>query len=305
MIALDALRTMIRWGVVMSTLGLSVGSGQAGDEGITTPSVRVMSFNIRYGTARDGENHWDKRRDFLVETITSFQPDLLGTQETLGFQRDYLAERLPDYDVLGVGRNDGQNDGEMTALYFRKDRFRKTEGGHFWLSETPEVAGSRSWDSALPRMVTWVRLTDLQQSGTGSILFLNTHFDHQGQMARLESARLLRRQIDSLAKGSRVIFTGDFNASENSPPYQALFASEQGGESPVVDSYRRFVPNAAGEEGTFSGFRSSQRSGPRIDWIAVSREWKTVEAGIDRTSRDGRTPSDHFPVFAVLALPNS
>ena len=113
--------------------------------------VRVMSFNIRYGTANDGDNHWERRKEFLVRTLQAFAPDLLGTQETEGFQRDYLARQLPDYDVLGVGRNDGRESGEMMALYFKKARFEKIAGDHFWLSETPSQAGSKSWDSSLPR----------------------------------------------------------------------------------------------------------------------------------------------------------
>ena len=104
--------------------------------------LKVVSFNIRYGTAADGENHWDKRREFLVETIRILSPDLLGTQETLGFQRDYLAKGLSHYDHLGVGRDDGKEAGEMMALYFRRDRFEKLESGHFWLSEMPDVVGN-------------------------------------------------------------------------------------------------------------------------------------------------------------------
>src|SRR5262245_35514255 len=105
--------------------------------------IRVMTFNIRYGTAMDGENHWDKRKEFLIETIKAFDPDLLGTQETLGFQRDYLAKKLPGYGVLGIGRDDGKEQGEMMALYFRQARFTKTAEGHFWLSETPDTIGSK------------------------------------------------------------------------------------------------------------------------------------------------------------------
>lgn len=123
--------------------------------------VRVMSYNIRYGTAQDGDNHWDKRKEFLLETIKAFDPDLLGTQETLGFQRDYLAEKLPGYAVLGGGRDDGKEQGEMAALYFKRSRFEKLDGGHFWLSETPDQPGSKSWDSALTRMATWVKLRDV------------------------------------------------------------------------------------------------------------------------------------------------
>jgi endonuclease/exonuclease/phosphatase family metal-dependent hydrolase len=262
--------------------------------------VRVMSFNIRYGTAPDGENHWDKRKQFLVETIRAFNPDLLGTQETLGFQRDYLAKHLPDHDVFGAGRDDGKDKGEMMAVYWRKDRFTKQDGGHFWLSETPDDAGSKSWDAMFPRLVTWVKLQERGRSDARPILFLNTHFDHVGRKARLESARLLRKQLDALGKGSSIIVTGDFNSGEATEPYQALFGPLEDKPSPVIDTYRKVHPTREPNEGTGNGFLAKRTGGPRIDWIACSRDWQVGAAAIDRTSRAGRTPSDHFPVTAIL-----
>ncbi len=273
----------------------------------TDGTTRVMSFNIRYGTAQDGENHWDRRKDFVVDTIRAFAPDLLGTQETIAFQRDYIAERLPDHDWLAVGRTDGREEGEMMAIFYRKQRYEKLDGGHFWLSETPEVVGSVGWDSALPRMVTWVRLRDRQARADESpIVFLNTHFDHRGVTARHESARLIRREVGEFARDARVVLTGDFNAPEGSAPYTALFAEDERSPSPVVDTYRRYrgVPHEHDEipQGTSSGFKPRATSNSRIDWIAVSPQWSVVSAAIDRTERDGRTPSDHFPVTAILKM---
>lgn len=264
--------------------------------GQTRTDVRVMSFNIRYGTANDGENHWDKRKEFLLATIKAFNPDLLGTQETLGFQRDYLAQQLTGYDVLGVGRDNGQEKGEMTALYFRRDRFEKLDGGHFWLSETPDVPGSKNWDAALTRMVTWVKLRDRRHPKAKPILYFNTHFDHRGEQARTESAKLLRQRIAEALKTCRVIVTGDFNAGEDSEPYRAFF----GNAAPVTDVYRIINPTRTANEGTFSGFKVEQTAGPRIDWIGVSAEWQVVKAVIDRTARNGHTPSDHFAMNAVV-----
>lgn len=260
--------------------------------------VRVMSFNIRYGTARDGINHWDQRKTFVVETIRAFNPDLLGTQETLGFQRDFLAAELKDYDVLGVGRDDGDNRGEMMSLYFRRERFEKLDGGHFWLSETPAVVGSRSWDAALPRMVTWVKLKDRRRPDAPPVCCFNTHFDHQGATARRESSAVLLEQISRLAADASVVVTGDFNAAEGSPPYQVLFPGTPA--SRLVDSFRTANPDRREDEGTFTGFNAASVTGARIDWIGVSRDWQIRSARIDRTARDGRTPSDHFPVTAVL-----
>jgi endonuclease/exonuclease/phosphatase family metal-dependent hydrolase len=287
-------RILLILAIAQLTSPLSTGWAQ------NASSLRVMTFNIRYGTANDGENHWDKRKDFLVETIQEFNPDFLGTQETLGFQRDYLAEKLPGYGVLGVGRDDGKEQGEMMALYYKKDRFEKLAEGHFWLSESPDQPGSKSWDTSLPRMATWVRLQDRKQPSSPPILFLNTHFDHRGPQARLESAGLVRKKIESLAAGASVILTGDFNSGEASPPYNALFQDIEGKPSPVIDCYRAIHPERAPNEGTATGFDVKKTTGSRIDWIAASRDWKVLSARINRTERSGRPPSDHFPVEAIL-----
>jgi endonuclease/exonuclease/phosphatase family metal-dependent hydrolase len=276
---------------LLAALCFPHGHGQADKQ---TIDVRVMSYNIRYGTAQDGENHWDNRKEFLLETIQSFNPDLLGTQETLGFQRDYLAGKLAGYEVLGVGRDDGGETGEMTALYFKRDRFEKLDGGHFWLSETPDKPGSKSWDAALTRMVTWVELRDRRQPKGKPLVFFNTHFDHRGLQARLESARLLRRRVAERAAQRRIIVTGDFNTGEDSPPYSAFFGA-----------YRIRHPERKTDEGTFSRFKAGAAGGPRIDWIGVSAEWQVTEASIDRTEREGRTPSDHFAVTAILRPSNA
>ncbi|MDY3558292.1 endonuclease/exonuclease/phosphatase family protein [Gemmata sp. JC673] len=263
--------------------------------------VRVMSFNIRYGTAKDGENHWDKRKEFLADTVKAFGPDLLGTQETLIFQRDFLSQKLTGYEGLGVGREDGKEKGETTALYWRKARFEKTDGGHFWLSETPNVAGSKSWDSSLPRMATWVKLKDLAKPDAKPVLFVNTHFDHIGKKARIEGAKLIRDRIGALGAGCSVVVTGDFNSGEDSEPYRALFAARDKNESPVVDSFRAAHPKREPNEGTFTDFKAGPVKGDRIDWIGVSRDWTVIGAEIDRTEKAGRTPSDHFPVTATLS----
>jgi endonuclease/exonuclease/phosphatase family metal-dependent hydrolase len=263
-------------------------------------TVRVMSFNIRYGTANDGDDHWSKRKEFLVQTITSFGPDLLGTQETLADQRDYLSANLVGYEAFGVGRDDGKEQGEMAALFFRSERFEKLAGGHFWLSETPDTVGSKGWDAALPRIASWVKLRDRKNANRKPILFLNTHFDHRGKLARQEAAKLIRAKIQVLGADCDLVVTGDFNAEEGGEPYAALFAKDQQSDSPLVDTFRIAKPNKSDEDGTFSGFKASQISGPRIDWIGCSRNWQILSASIDRTERNGHTPSDHFPVTAVL-----
>lgn len=264
-------------------------------------ALKVMSFNIRFGAARDGENRWENRKEFVAETIHAYAPDLLGTQETEAGQRDFLVGKLPGYGQLGVGRTDGQLKGEMMALFYKEERFEKLDGGHFWLSESPDQVGSKSWDSSLPRMATWVKLRDKKQEGAKPILFINTHFDHRGPTARLESSRLIRRKVLELGEGCSVIVTGDFNAGDGSEPYQAMFGKIEDAESPVVDTYRAAHPERKPDEGTFSGYKVENTGGARIDWIGASRDWKIHHAEINRTAKEGRTPSDHFPVTAELS----
>lgn len=264
----------------------------------STELIRVMSFNIRYGTANDGINRWELRKDFLVETIRNFDPDLLGTQETLAFQRDYLAQALDGYGVVAAGRDDGKDGGEMAALFYRKNRFEPIEQGHIWLSETPEKVGSKGWDAALPRIATWVKLKDLHSADSKPILYLNAHLDHKGHRARLESCRLIRSKLSELGADARWIVTGDFNASPDEPPYSALF--DDAADRKLLDTHRVVHRSPEANEGTFSSFDVSKTTGARIDWIGCSEDFQVRLARIDRTSRDGRTPSDHFPVIAVL-----
>lgn len=269
-----------------------------------TGTIRVMSFNIRYGTANDGANRWELRRELLLSTIQKFNPDLLGTQETLAAQKNYLDEKLTHYESVGVGRDDGKDKGEMTSLWFRRDRFDLLDSGHFWLSEQPTEPGSISWDSSLTRMATWVKLRQRNSANVKPILFLNTHFDHRGNEARRQSAILVRRMASQLGEGCDIVITGDFNAAEDSPPYRELFAARNSPEPVKLalfrDSFRVAYPELVSGEGTFNGFNPRQTTGPRIDWIGISSDWKVVEAGIDRSEAEGRVPSDHFPVTAVL-----
>ncbi len=270
------------------------------DAGDNDRGIKVMSFNIRYATAPDGENAWAKRKAFLAETIKSFNPDLLGTQETLAIQRDFLSEHFPTHSVFGAGRDDGKDKGEMAALLYRKDRFEKLGGGHFWLSETPDRVGSKGWDAALPRIATWVKLRDLKNDARKPIFFVNVHFDHQGSKARVESAKLMRERTDTLGAGCSLVLTGDFNTDEGSEAYRALFGKRDDKDSSLVDTFRIVHPKRDKNEGTFNGFKIDATTGPRIDWIGCSRDWNATSAAIDRVSRNGRYPSDHFPITALL-----
>ena len=253
-----------------------------------------MSFNIRYGTAADGEDHWEKRREMLFTTIEAFQPDLLGTQEVVAFQADELKKRLKGHGFVGAGRDDGKDKGEMTPIYFRatgsRSSTRATSGSARRRRRpaarggTPPCRGSPPGSSCATRR------------RSGEFTFLNTHFDHRGQKARLESAKLVRKRLEALPGDPPVVVTGDFNTGEGSEPYKALV----GGDGlKLTDSYRAVHPERKKDEGTFNGFKGT-RTGARIDWIVYTNHFAATAATIDHTNKDGRYPSDHYPVTAAL-----
>jgi len=213
-------------------------------------------------------------------------------QESVDFQVAYLAAELPEYEVYSVPRT--PDAGESCAVFFRKDRFEKLDEGTFWLSETPEVVASISWDSSLPRIVSWVRLR-IKSSGK-EIVFANTHFDHLGGVAREESAMLIRARIPKIAGDTPFVITGDFNCADGSAPHLALV----GDDGKFVDTFRHLNPEVVPEkEGTFTGFKESD-DGRRIDWVVCSPEFEVKAAAIDRFRKEKRLPSDHYPVTAVL-----
>ena len=280
---------------------MTVLAQQPSESSPLTPPLKVMSFNIRYGAARDGENHWDHRANLVAETIQVFDPDLLGTQEVLKFQAEFLQQQLPGYAFHGVGRQDGTEEGEYVPVMYRKSRFELVDSGFYWLSETPDVAGSKSWDSSLPRMASWVQLRD-RKANNAEFVFINTHFDHRGQTARLESARLIRRHVEKLQQQNiPVVVVGDFNTNEDGKPYQALLNGSDGDGISLVDTYRQSHPQRSKRESSFGSW-TGDREGSRIDWILHSPEFKTLVSTINYTNADGRYPSDHYPVQAVLRL---
>lgn len=258
--------------------------------------VVVMSFNIRYAGANDGANAWDRRRELVRCEIERESPDVLGLQEVEAVQADWLRGALPAYGFHGVGRADGERKGEFAPVMFRTERFEMLEGGHFWLSETPEVPGSRGWDGACERMASWVRLRDRATSGT--LLVLNTHLDHVGVRARSGGLALIRERLGTLRReGDAVIVTGDFNTGADGEQAPTLI----GGEGPLrlVDTFRDVFPTRDDDEATFNAWLFTLK-GERIDWVLASPDLCAVSAAIDRRVPGGRHPSDHYPVTARL-----
>ncbi len=261
---------------------------------IVGQELRVMSFNVRYGTAADGENAWPLRREMVASVLGGFQPDVVGVQEALLFQLEELSALLPEMSWLGVGRDDGVTEGEFSAILYRSDRLEVVGEGTFWFSDTPEVPGSMSWGNEIPRICTWGRFRD-RASGAVFTLF-NLHWDHRSQISRERGAQLLLERIRNRGNPQDlVLVTGDFNAGEENPAFRALLEAE---DPSLKDPFRVRFPEALGV-GTFHGFNGGSE-GEKIDAILVGNGWKVLDAGIDRTSFNGRYPSDHHPVTAVL-----
>jgi endonuclease/exonuclease/phosphatase family metal-dependent hydrolase len=259
--------------------------------------LRVVTFNIRYGTALDGANHWRHRRELCATCIRRLDPDLLGVQEALAFQNEYLASQCPGYTVLGVGRDDGMAAGEFSSLFVRTARFHVEASGTFWYGDTPDRPGRPHLDAALPRIATWARLRD-HQAGDRPLLVVNTHFDHRGAKARTAAAQQLRTFAAQQAAGAAVVVLGDFNTPPDSEPHQQLTANAADGFV-LVDALRTVLGQAEADAGTFHAF-GKQREGQRIDWILHSSALSATAAGIDRTRAGALYPSDHDAVFATL-----
>ena len=251
--------------------------------------LSILTFNIRYDNPNDGDDAWPNRADWVTETIEDLDPDVFGLQEALLHQIEHIAARLPHYEWIGVGRDDGLERGEFSPLFFRKDRMELLTSETWWLSRTPADTGSVGWDAALPRVATAVRLA-LQTSGDPlELTVVNTHFDHLGDMARTESAGLL---ADSLGQRGRVILMGDFNFVDTSQGYARVVGSG------LSDSFRESGFSNPVE--TFTGFDAiSGPSGDRIDMIFYRGATIIAYEALD-VVRNGHYVSDHRPVTARL-----
>lgn len=264
--------------------------------------IRVLTYNIRYDNPADGENGWKHRRDEMARFVAAEKFDLAGLQEVLIGQARDLEERLPAFNWYGVGRDDGKNKGELSPIFYAKERFERVEAGTFWLSAMPDNPGSKGWDAALPRICSWVKLRD-RQSGREFHAF-NTHFDHQGELARKRSATLLRAKIPQIAGTGPAILTGDFNCTATEDPYKMLTSGQDSGGDratpPLKDA--QFVSEArpSGPDSTWNGFQEIV-PGRKIDFIFVQQARVQSHGVLDpRTS--GRFLSDHLPVVSEVVI---
>ena len=247
--------------------------------------INVMTYNIRLDTEADGYNMWDNRKEGIVSLIKEEDVDILGIQEGLPHQIDYLSDQLKDYDFIGEGR-DGGNKGEYSAIYFKNEKIILKEEETFWLSETPEIP-SIGWDAALNRIVTLgvFEIKNLKKE----LIVYNTHFDHIGIVSREKSAGLILNHISKNNYQDRpTIVMGDFNADQDEAPIRLL--SEQ-----LEDSFK--ILPLKNPIGTFSGFDTISELSDRIDYIFTKNIKILDYKHIDKKLPSGLWPSDHLPIL--------
>ncbi|MCX7970235.1 MAG: endonuclease/exonuclease/phosphatase family protein [Negativicutes bacterium] len=274
---------------LLAVLAAAAGTAAAYPAG----KITVMTFNLRYQSADDKNNSWPYRQDIVVHTIEKYSPDLLGTQECMLGQADFILRNCPAYYLYGIGR-EASGFGEMSAQFYNKGLFTPVAAGTFWLSETPDQPGSKSWGSACPRIVSWLKIRHLP---SGKYLYwFNTHFDHISEQARQQAARLMLEKISEIAGSAPTVITGDFNSTDRDLAWQ-VFAD--GGFS---DAFSTAV-TTAGPVNTFHDFMRAAPGEPnRIDWILTRGVTGVDYYEVVDYNDNGFYPSDHYPVYAVISL---
>lgn len=275
---------------------LAAGCGQVKQQAAAPQPVNVMSFNIRYDNPEDSLDNWKYRKDRAANAIRFYDVDILGTQEVLHNQLVDLQQRLPEYDVIGVGREDGKEKGEYSALWYKKDRFTLLDSGYFWLSETPEVPGSKGWDGACERIASWAKLKD-KTSGK-EYFALNTHLDHVGVVARREGVTLILDKVNELSNGLPVIVTGDFNSEPESDVIKHV--TDATNPEHLTDS-RSVSPLVYGPAWSFHDFgKIPYARRPLIDYVFVRNGLEVLRYGVLAETENEAFLSDHAPVLVSL-----
>lgn len=255
-----------------------------------------MTFNIRLHTKADSLNAWPYRKDNVASQILFHDVHLLGVQEALHDQMTDLKDRLPQYKYVGGGRDDGKQKGEYSAIFYDTTRLQALQSKTFWLSLTPEVPGSKSWDAAITRIVTWAKFKDRK---TGKTFFaFNTHFDHMGKEARRESAKLLLQNVSSIAGKTPAIITGDFNAKPTDEPIQVIV--DKSNPLHLINAKEVSATPHYGPVGTFNGFGPRERDDQPIDYIFLKGRWKVAKHATISQTWGGRFASDHFAVLTTV-----
>lgn len=261
-------------------------------------ALTVMTFNIRLHTASDSLNAWPYRKDKVASQILFHKVELLGVQEALHDQMMDLQQRLPQFRYTGGGRDNGKTKGEYSAIFYDSTRLQLLAADMFWLSQTPAVAGSKGWDAAITRIVTWAKFKDRK---TKQVFFaFNTHYDHIGKIARRESSNLLLQKVKEIAGVSPAVITGDFNAVPTDEPIQVL--TDKTNPLVLTDSKSISQTPHYGPAGTFNAFKSKEEHDQPIDYIFLKGKWKVLNHASISQTWGGRFSSDHFPVLAEITL---
>lgn len=274
----------IRKVLICSLLLISINS-------INAQTLKIATFNVRLYNKSDTGNLWEDRAPYVSSLIRFHDFDVFGVQEAYKNQLDDMSAALPEYARYGVGRDDGKEAGEHSSVYYKKDQFKLLKSGDFWLSETPNVPG-KGWDATCcNRVCSWVYLEEIKTRK--KFYVFNVHFDHQGVIARRESAKLMVQKIKEIAGNQPVVLTGDFNGSRSSELYQILTSSVI-----LTDSYAG-VKYPYENNASFNGFKTP-RGKDVIDHIFITKHFIPTKWGILTDTYFGKYPSDHFPVITYL-----
>jgi endonuclease/exonuclease/phosphatase family metal-dependent hydrolase len=261
-------------------------------------NLTVMTFNIRYDNPGDGINAWPNRVGIVCELLKKEKPDLLGLQEALWYQYEAIDSALTGYSSVAVGRDDGKKKGEMNPVFYNINRFDLVRDNTFWLSETPDRPGSKGWGASLPRIVTWVELTDKKNHEL--LYYFNTHFAHDSDSARVMSAGILLKEVKRIAGKNRFVITGDFNMSPESKAYSIITESSSS-RSILKDSYMVSRTKPEGPAYTTNSFRDEPGKN-RIDYIFVRNGIKVLSSKTIIKKAGSVFVSDHWPVEAVISI---
>lgn len=250
--------------------------------------MRIMSFNVLcYGS---GKHEWTKRIPLVVRTIRNVNPDTFGVQEAHYDWMKALTAAFPDYDYVGVGRDNGKKKGEYSAVFFKKNEFEVLDKGNFWLSETPDKIGSKGWDAACVRICSWAKLK--RKKDGAEFVHLNTHLDHVGHIAMQKGAELVASRGIEIANGAPAFFTGDFNVTPDSEPCKAVL------NCGFKDA--RDIAEKTDKGHTYHGFENPECGFAAIDYVFCKGDIRVKQFKVVTKHIDGEIPSDHYPVFAEV-----
>ena len=256
-------------------------------------NVRWATFNMRLDTPADSLNNWKYRKERVAQYIQNMKLDVVGTQEVLQNQFNDLKSLLPDFEGVGVARDDGKETGEYSAVFYRKSVFDALDSGTFWLAENPDSVGMMGWDAACVRVATWAKL---QHKATGKIVMaVNTHFDHVGKVARRESALLIIRKIKEIVGDRPAVLTGDFNVTDQSEAYNTIVSNEF-----VLLDAHKVAERVGGVSYTFHDFdRREMEKRSKIDFVFVTPQIKVLQSEVTQEVKEALL-SDHNPQWTEL-----